>query len=218
VSIAEPVSGALTLLLLSGGLDSAAVAAWQRPDRTLFIDYGHRASAAEARAAAAVAAELGLDHARTVVDASAVGGGLLSRSSAESVHRSPEWWPFRNQLLLTVAASWLIREYPQRALASANDPPWTILFGTVASDGKRHLDGSPPFFSAADQLLRTQEGGLRCSAPAIGLSTEELIRMSGAADDVLGWTHSCHVLDRPCGDCPGCWKRQNVLDALGRLG
>lgn len=211
------VSGGLTLLLLSGGLDSAAAAAWLRPDRTLFVDYGHRASAAEARAAAAVAGELGLDHARTAVDASAVGGGLLAGPSNASPHKSPEWWPFRNQLLLTVAASWLIREFPERVLASAEDAPWTILFGTVATDRSRHLDGSPRFFLAADELLRTQEGCLSCRAPAIDLSTEELIQKSGAGDDVLGWTHSCHVSERPCGNCPGCWKRANVLDTLGRL-
>jgi 7-cyano-7-deazaguanine synthase in queuosine biosynthesis len=28
---------------------------------------------------------------------------------------------------------------------------------------------------------------------------------------VLGWTVSCHRSDLPCGNCPGCWKRERAL-------
>lgn len=49
-----------TVLLLSGGLDSAALAAWIRPALTLFVDYGQKPRDAEARAARAVAAHLNL--------------------------------------------------------------------------------------------------------------------------------------------------------------
>lgn len=207
-----PVPRPLTLLLLSGGLDSAALAAWQRPDRTLFVDYGQRPAATESAAAAAVAAELGLPHARVTVDASAVGAGVLAVGDAVlDSSPSPEWWPFRNQLLVTLAAAWALRAGGTAAGG------WRVLLGTVAQDGRRHLDGTRDFFAAMDALLRAQEGAVGCDAPALDLETEELVTISGAADDVLAWTHSCHTSNRPCLDCPGCHKREQVLARLGRL-
>lgn len=205
---------AADVLLLSGGLDSAAVAAWTRPTQTLFVDYGQRPAAAEARAAAAVAAQLGLPHAQVTVDASAVGAGLLSAAGQASAAKgSPEWWPFRNQLLVTIAAAWVMSPAggaEGRSVGLAE----RVTVGTVRGDGARHADGTAGFFAALDALLSVQEGGLRCSAPGLNLSTADLIAASGIGDDVIGWTHSCHTSTLPCSDCPGCWKREQVLDRL----
>ena len=66
-----------TALLLSGGIDSAAVAAWKHPDIALFIDYGQRSAFAERRAARAVAAELGIRHHELTVGLDALGAGVL---------------------------------------------------------------------------------------------------------------------------------------------
>lgn len=204
-----------TLLLLSGGLDSAALAARDRPDRTLFVDYGQRPARAERTAAAAVAAELRLPHAAVRVDATEVGSGLLApdRPPVAGVRPSPEWWPYRNQLLVTVAAAWLLRGPVGPAGTTGID----VLVGSVRQDGARHRDGTAPFYAALDALLRAQEGDVGCRAPALGLSTADLVRASGAGDAVLGWTHSCHTSDTPCLHCPGCHKREQVLDELGRL-
>ncbi len=110
------------LLLLSGGLDSAAVAAWQRPDHCLVVDYGQAPASAEARAAGAIARDLGLELTRVTVDASQVGAGLMSNAGKGSeVSDAAEWWPFRNQLLITIAGAWaVVRGYS------------TILLGTVS--------------------------------------------------------------------------------------
>ncbi len=205
----------LSLLLLSGGLDSTALAARDRPDLTLFVDYGQRPARAEARAAGAVAAELGLPHARVRVDATAVGSGLMSatESSASNARPSPEWWPFRNQLLVTVAAAWLVRS----GHIGPDGPGADIAVGSVRQDGRRHLDGTAAFYAALDALLRTQEFSIGCVAPALDQSTEDLVTAGATTDAVLGWTHSCHVADAPCMACPGCHKREQVLDAVGRL-
>lgn len=204
-----------TVLLLSGGLDSAALAARERPDRTLFVDYGQRPARAERVAAAAVAAELGLPHDAVRVNATDIGSGLLAPAQrpADAARPSPEWWPYRNQLLVTVAAAWLLRGDPAVPGGAGTD----VLVGSVEQDGARHLDGTAPFYAALDALLRVQEGEVGCRAPALGLSTADLVRDSGATDAVLGWTHSCHTADAPCLDCPGCHKREQVLDELGRL-
>jgi len=212
-----------TALLLSGGLDSAALAAWIRPTVTLFIDYGQRPASAERRASAAIARELNLPHEELRMDAGAVGGGLLSTDGEPLCGSpSPEWWPFRNQLLVTLAAAWVVRYLCVGAAASGVLSPdstsrWTVITGSVREDGVRHRDGTEEFYTAMDGLLSIQEGSIRAQAPALQLTTAELLGASMVTDEVLGWTHSCHTANHPCLECPGCWKRESVLGDLGRL-
>jgi 7-cyano-7-deazaguanine synthase len=193
------------LLLLSGGIDSTALAAWRRPAQALVIDYGQVSAAGETTAAGAVARELGLQVEVLHVDCAAIGSGLLAGNNADLVAPVPEWWPFRNQLLVTLAAAWALPRGLDR-----------VLVGSVAGDD-RHADGTAVFYAHLDRLTAAQEGGIRVDVPAIHLTTVELIVQSGIADPVLGWTHSCHRSSVACGDCPGCVKRRDVLNELGRL-
>lgn len=190
------------LLLLSGGIDSTALAAWQQPSATLFIDYGQRPAAGEAVAASVIAQNLGLPHYSMRIDCSQIGSGMLAASEPVSVAPSAEWWPYRNQLLITIAAAW--------AIPRGFD---TISIGAVASDSF-HLDGKPDFFRAIDGLLGMQEGSLRVSAPAINMTSAQLVRTSGISMGVLGWTISCHRGADSCGDCPGCNKHAGVINEL----
>lgn len=196
----------MELLLLSGGLESAALAAWRRPRMTLTVDYGQRPAAGELAAAAAVCQELGLDHHVLRVDCAALGTGLLAAREVIDDAPSPEWWPYRNQLLVTLAAGWGL---PHRARS--------IIVGSVATDGERHMDGTAAFYAALDAVVSMQEGGVRVQVPAIEMTSEQLIERSGVSDSVLGWTHSCHRANLACGACPGCAKRREVLTRLGRL-
>jgi 7-cyano-7-deazaguanine synthase len=193
-------------LLLSGGMDSAALAAWRRPARCVFVDYGQRPAAGEERAAGAVAGALGL--AMTVVraDCSAVGAGPLAGRQPAGLSPNAEWWPFRNQLLVTLGGSVAVR-----------DGATALVIGTVSGDGGRHADGTPEFVAGLGALMARQEGGLRLLAPAIEMTPVELVSCSGIGDEVLGWTHSCHRAASACGSCSGCWKRRVTLDELGRL-
>lgn len=193
------------VLLLSGGLDSTALAAWKRPSHCLVVDYGQRSAEAETRAAGIVADRLGLPLARVRVDCSVLGQGDLAGSAGSEHSRHAEWWPYRNQLLVTFAAAW--------ALQNDHDTVWT---GTILTDD-RHADGTRGFYERLDDLLSYQEGGVRVSAPAGQLDCEELVTRSGVTDDVLAWTHSCHTGNLACGHCAGCRKRTGVLRTLGRL-
>lgn len=192
--------------MLSGGLESTALAAMRRPALTLTIDYGQRPAAAEVTAAAAVCRQLGLSHDVLRVDCAALGSGLLAGQPANGGAPSPEWWPYRNQLLVTLAAGWGL---PRGASS--------IVVGSVLGDGERHRDGTAEFYEALDRLVAMQEGGLRVLAPGVDMTSDQLVTASGAGDEVLGWTHSCHVTDIACGACPGCHKRREVLGRLGRL-
>ena len=190
-------------MLLSGGMDSIAVAYWRRPSLAITIDYGQVPAAGELRAAAAVADELGIKHEIVEVDLRALGSGDLAGRAAIDVAPIPEWWPFRNQMLVTLAA--------MRGIAL---DVTRLLIGTVKSDSS-HADGRRKFIAAMDDVLKLQEGGLRLEAPAIDLTAVELIRTSATPREILAWAHSCHVAEYACGVCRGCHKHYETYEALG---
>src|SRR5579885_818491 len=90
-------------LLLSGGMDSVAIAFWKRPDIAFTINYGQLSAQGEIQAAEAVCDSLEIPHEVITVNCGNLGSGDLSGKLPASVAPVPEWWPFRNQLLLTLA-------------------------------------------------------------------------------------------------------------------
>lgn len=129
----------------------------------------------------------------------------LAGTAALSQAPSPEWWPYRNQLLITMAA----------AIALPKEQGiQTILIGSVLED-RLNGDGSPEFRRVLDALLQLQEGNIGVDAPAADLTAADLVRKSGIPPGVLGWTHSCFVSDTPCLRCRGCTKHLDVLTELG---
>ena len=191
------------LILLSGGLDSAAVAEIERPTRALFIDYGQLPAEAERKAARAVASHLSLKLDELTLDLSDVGSGLLTATPQVQNAPTPEWFPFRNQHLATIAAAHALKH----GLSA-------VLLGTVAGDGYRHADGTQQFVVALDMLTRCQEGGIRVFAPQIKTSLHELLLESAMPEHIVHQTHSCHASNINCGECPGCRRRQEVLAGL----
>ncbi|TXH38862.1 MAG: 7-cyano-7-deazaguanine synthase [Rhodospirillaceae bacterium] len=191
----------MKLLLLSGGIDSSCIAAWLRPDMLCTVDYGQRVAAAEIRASAYVASQLGLRHEVIKVDCSALGTGHLTGREPSSLAAAPEWWPYRNQLLITLGAMRFVSE----GLSE-------IMIGTVASDVV-HMDGRAEFIDAIGTLLRVQEGAVNVSAPASLMRSEELILRSGITAELLAYTFSCHVSVYPCGQCRGCLKHNEVMSS-----
>jgi 7-cyano-7-deazaguanine synthase len=192
-----------TLLLLSGGMDSIALAWGYRPDLTLTINYGQRSAAGEQRAASSVAAALGLRHRGLHIDCSALGSGDLAGTKPLEIAPEREWWPFRNQLLLSLAAPIALQE----GLT-------TILIGSVRSDSF-HADGKREFIDAMRMLLQIQEGGITVEAPALEEDAAELCRRVQVPYEVLAWSHSCHTSEYACGWCRGCNKHRSTMCELG---
>ena len=190
-------------LLLSGGIDSAAVAWWKRPDIAYTIDYGHSAAAAEIRVARKICEIMKCQHKVFKVDAVHLGAGPLAKKAASDLSPHREWWPFRNQFLLTVAGMHAV----QHGLHE-------LLIGSVRGDS-RHADGKRIFVERIDQLMARQEGGLRVVAPALSYSTVQLISKSKIPAAILLATHSCHSGNAHCCACPGCNKRLAVFAAIG---
>ncbi|MDP9649677.1 7-cyano-7-deazaguanine synthase [Paraburkholderia caledonica] len=191
-----------TALLLSGGMDSLCIAWWKRPEVAITIDYGQLPASAEVVAAGAVCKALDIEHHVIRVDCRALGSGDMAGAVANPNAPASDWWPYRNQLLATLAAMKAISLGVNR-----------LLLGTVRSDGS-HKDGTPEFVEALSTLLSMQEGAMSVESPAIHLSTVELTRISGVPFGQLAWAHSCHKANVACGDCRGCNKYIQTLQEL----
>lgn len=185
-------------LLLSGGMDSTCLAFWLRPPHAITIDYGQRPAAAEIRASRAICEAVGIQHHVITADCSSLGSGEMAAADTCQLAPTPEWWPFRNQLLITLASAKAI------ALGCTE-----LIIGTLASD-TAHADGTHAFLDAMDKLLRLQEGNLRLIAPARDMTVVELICKSEIPPSILQWAFSCHIGNVACGHCRGCRKQRKA--------
>lgn len=193
----------MRVLLFSGGVESTCLAVMTKPDLALTINYGQVCAPGEMRAAKHIASLIGMSHKVVEVSLGHLGAGEMTGiPSEEAEGRVPEHWPFRNQMLLTVAA-----------MALADSDLRELIIGTVLTD-RVHNDGTPEFLSAMERLLKTQLSGFKLSAPASTISTDDLVRRSGVSRDLLGWTFSCHRAEVACGACRGCNKS---LELFARL-
>ena len=186
-------------LLLSGGMDSIAIAYWKRPRFGITIDYGQKPAEGEIRAAAAVCETFDIEHVVIDTNISALGSGDLAGLPPACNAPATEWWPYRNQFLLTVAAmKCLSLEAPE------------LMIGALRTDGF-HADGTAEFIGRMNELFALQEGELEVTAPAIELTATELVKKSQAPHSVLAWSHSCHVAAHACGNCRGCHKHFETM-------
>lgn len=189
----------MKVLLMSGGLDSSAIAWWKRPDLCVTLDYGQVAAKGEIAASTALCAAMGLNYRTIRADLSALGSGTMSGGRPVKGAAAAEFWPFRNQMLVTLAAMALL---PLGARE--------IMLGAVATD--HHADGKEPFIRSLDGTMALQEGGVRVTAPALHLTTPELLRTSGFPYELIGLTFSCHVHEYACGQCGGCEKHRVCIE------
>ena len=112
-------------------------------------------------------------------------------------------WPFRNQLLVTVAATLALKE----GLSS-------VVLGVVAND-LSHADGRQEFLMQMNALLKLQEGALALEYPAINERTVDLCKRVAIPHNVLNTVTSCHVASTGCGWCRGCTKHRESMRELG---
>lgn len=190
-------------LLLSGGMDSFALTYQERPDVAVTIDYGQKPAVAEIRAARILTDRLSIQHVTISVDLSALGSGDLNGTPAIENAPASDWWPYRNQALITLAAMRLIPNGVKR-----------LLIATVRTDSV-HRDGTKEFIRTISDLLAMQEGAMLVDAPAMEMSTANLVKQSGIPYTLLAWAHSCHTGNIACGQCRGCVKHREVVAELG---
>lgn len=202
-SMSSPNVSAPSLLLLSGGIESAALLYRLRqqaePVHALWVDYGQR-NARRERAAAESLAEA-CDTPLQTMDLS----GLRANFTRDSEWVSHVPLPQRNLAVLALAVNLAQHLGARRVLLALN------------RDDQKHGPGSQPaFLQAFTRLAGTLVPGLEVLAPLHDLDKAEVIR--SAASTGIDWTQtwSC-LLDRPrqCGLCPQCEARQAAFSAAG---
>jgi 7-cyano-7-deazaguanine synthase len=188
-----------TALLLSGGVDSVSLAFWQPPDVAITVDYGQVCAEAEVQAAAEVCKELKVAHETIRVDCSDLGTGTMA-DRQHQIEDAPteEWWPYRNQLIITLAAMRVVQTDVSQ-----------LVLGAVRDDSD-HADGRVEFFGSMDEVVCSQEGSLGIRTPAIEMTSVDLVQESGIPKPLFNWCHSCHRSNFACSRCRGCKKHQAV--------
>ncbi len=232
----------LALVLLSGGLDSTAVAALARRTgyavSAVTVHYG-QAHRREIDSAQRVAQALDLQH--RVVDV-AFFRDLAWYSALTHPERFPlpadrtpeamaeavpvSYVPLRNTFFLTLGAA-LLESEALHALEVEGVAPGTLeatlFIAANAIDYSGYPDCRPEYYTAMAEALRlgsklgTQYGvPLRIETPLIRLSKGEIVRLAVEAGAPLGLTYSCYEGgERPCGRCDSCGLRAKGFAEAG---
>ncbi|KFA30066.1 7-cyano-7-deazaguanine synthase QueC [Xanthomonas vasicola] len=201
------------VVLLSGGMDSAAVIALAQEQGfavyALSVRYGQRHTS-ELDAATRVAAAQGvIAHKVVDVDLRSIGGSALTDDinvpDAGGDGIPVTYVPARNTIMLSLALGWA-------EVVSAND----LFCGVNAVDYSGYPDCRPEFVRAFEVLanLATKAGvegaGLRVHAPLQFLSKADIVREGVRLGVDFGLTVSCYRADadgRACGHCDACRLR-----------
>ncbi|MCK6545581.1 7-cyano-7-deazaguanine synthase QueC [Myxococcota bacterium] len=215
------------IVLLSGGLDSATVAALAKQQgfeiTALSFDYGQRHKD-ELAAAQRVARSLGItDHRVVTLGLGAIGGSALTSSAidvpkdrgaeldAKDEQPIPATYvPARNTVFLSVALG----------LAEVVGA-FELFFGANALDYSGYPDCRPEFVEAFEALANVAtkaavegRGRFRVRAPLMKLSKAQIITIGVALGVDYGLTHSCYdpVDGRACGRCDSCILRRRGFE------
>ncbi|KAF0205448.1 MAG: queuosine biosynthesis protein [Gallionellaceae bacterium] len=211
-----------SVILLSGGLDSATVLAMARQQGfacyALSVDYGQRHHA-ELAAAHRVAQALGaVEHRVINIDLTAFGGSALTDSKIAVPEKMGSgipltYVPARNTIMLSLALAWA-------EVLKAQD----IFFGVNAVDYSGYPDCRPEYVDSYERManLATQaavEGHpLTLHAPLLHLSKAEIIQQGIKLGVDFSITVSCYQADeqgRACGVCDSCRLRRTGFELAG---
>lgn len=222
-----PNSEKPAVVLLSGGLDSATVAAIAREQgfrlHALSVDYGQR-HRFELEAARRVAQALGVwRHVVLRVDLAQLGGSALTsftdvpkgRTADEIGHGIPiTYVPARNTVFLSLALAYA------ETIDAAD-----LFLGVNALDYSGYPDCRPEFIAAFEHLANVAtkagvEGHLRfrIHAPLLEMTKAQIIRRGVALGVDYRLTHSCYDPSPEglsCGQCDSCHLRRKGFAEAG---
>jgi 7-cyano-7-deazaguanine synthase len=205
------------VVLLSGGLDSATVAAIARRDgfdlHAMSFRYGQR-HAVELEAAEKLASSLGaVEHRIVDIDLRAFGGSALTddvdvpKDGVDTGTIPVTYVPARNTIFLSFALAWA-------EVLGAYD----IFIGVNALDYSGYPDCRPEYLAAYTAMARLatkagveDEHELQIHAPLIDLTKAEIIRTGVELGVEYAGTVSCYdpsVEGGACGACDACRLRR----------
>ncbi len=211
-----------SIVLLSGGLDSATVLARAHEQGeecfALTVNYGQR-HAAEIDSARRIASSYNVTEHRIVqVDYGQFGGSALT-DNALDVPTGGEtgipitYVPARNTVMLSIALGW----------AEVIDAG-KIYIGVNAVDYSGYPDCRPAFIAAFNDLARVatkvgvEGSAISIDAPLIDSSKADIIALGNKLGVDFALTVSCYQADptgRACGKCDACRLRRDGFAAAG---
>lgn len=204
---------AISIVLVSGGMDSCVTAAMAARDEGEFaflhVSYGQRTEARERQAFNAIADYYGVDKRLdvSIEHLAQIGGSSLTderiavtETDLASRDIPTSYVPFRNANMLSIAVSWA-----EVIGATA------VYVGAVAEDSSGYPDCRPEFYEAFQRVIDTgtkPETRIEIRTPIIHLTKAEIVRKGIELDAPLHLTWSCYRSeDLACGTCDSCALR-----------
>lgn len=207
-----------TVLILSGGMDSATLL-WYLRDRgddvrCLSIDYGQR-HRRELECAKELCTIIGVEH--RVADLTALRPFLAGSSQTDNAVAVPHGHyaaenmkltvvPFRNGLMLSVAAAW--------AISTRSD---AIIYGAHAGDHAIYPDCRPEFVAAFGSAVKLGDWHqVNLMSPFIDLTKAKIVALGARLHVPWEKTYSCYQGDMVhCGRCGTCCERLMAFAEAG---
>jgi len=213
-----------TIVLLSGGLDSAtclAIASMEEQFQdiyTMAFDYGQRHRHELVAAAKLSKQYCAKEHRLVTIDLRTFGGSALTadvavpkdRNDSEMSHGVPiTYVPARNTIFLSYALAWA-------EVIDCND----VFIGVNALDYSGYPDCRPEFIAAFQQTARlgTKRTSFNIHAPLVHLTKAQIIQRGTKLGVDYGQTHSCYDPSPEglaCGHCDSCLLRKKGFAEAG---
>jgi len=193
-----------TVLLLSGGLDSAALLYilinQGREVLPVFVNYGQITAKAELVAVTALTEAMKCTLQTVTMDELALlGGGTLVDSSSRN-----EYFPFRNLMLLTVGA-----------MKAVHSGASEVAIGVLADTSGQFPDCSEAFCLAFQHVVHYEAPNINVIAPLMYKKKAEVVAQGITMGLDVDLTFSCNrFADRHCWKCSSCYDRMEVLRAV----
>jgi 7-cyano-7-deazaguanine synthase len=215
-----PSGREMAVVLVSGGMDSAVVAAFACRDHEaafLHLDYGQRTEARERTAFEALANHYQIqrrlvarvDPLRSIGGSSLTDPSLPLSDSRRGASQIPTTYvPFRNTHLLAAAVSW----------GEVLGARW-IFYGAVEEDSSGYPDCRESYLEAFNRLVEEgtrPETRPRVLAPLLHRSKSEIVREGMRLGAPFHLTWSCYgESEQACGECESCLLRMKGFREAG---
>ncbi len=215
------------IVLVSGGMDSLAVAAVANENHKsltfLHLNYGQKTSHKERECFDKIADFYGVDkNHQKIIDMnflSQIGGSSLtdgrievSKFAGDSDLIPSSYVPFRNTHIIAMAVS--VAE-----VIGAKK----IYIGANYEDSPGYPDCRPQYYEAYNELIKqgTKDGDIKVETPVIMMKKSEIVKLAMDHKAPLEMTWSCYArADKACGECDSCalrlrgFKEAGVVDPI----
>ena len=212
-----------SVVLFSGGIDSTTALYWalKKYDQVnaLTFDYGQR-HRIEISLAEKVAHKLDISHEIITLDLRQIAGSSLTDQSLplpefedlEEIPQGPPstYVPFRNGILLAIAAAW-------SEFKNIRD----ILCGFNIIDSPDYPDTTEPFVEAMEDAINmgtsaASKDKFKILTPFIGMKKSEIIQKGLELGADYSYSVSCYAgKETPCAKCSSCLLRQKAWEETG---